>query len=128
LTESSPNPARPTPAEGGNDTARQQEQQLRAFFREKLLVAAEQCRKRGASLVPDVTNAPSCYVAYPTDAPELVEGSACINEEALRQMWEKESLPELAELAASLLEMRVSLRPAPDENTGDVSPFIYAMF
>ena len=111
-----------------SEPERQQEQLLRAFFREKLQTVADQCRERGACFLPDMAGEASCYVTYPADVPELVDASACISEEALRQLWEEQGLPELADLAGSLLELRASLKPTRRETTGDVSPFIYAMF
>jgi hypothetical protein len=110
------------------EAEQQQQERLRTFFREKLLAVANRSRERGVCFLPDMADKASCYLAYSADVPELVEASACISEEALCRLWKEQGLPELADLAGSLLELRVSLKQTRQETAGDVSPFIYAMF
>jgi len=110
------------------ERAEKQEEELRAFFREKLLPLAERGRERGFRFLPEIADGQTGYVAYPSDTPELVDGDTAINEQALRELWERQGFPELADLAGPIMEWRAKLKPAADETEGEVSPFIYAMF
>src|SRR5262249_3685562 len=101
---------------------------VRAFFEEVLVPAAEQLRSRGIQFFPlGFEDAPTWYVPYAPQTPELDEVQPGDCEARLRQLWEAESLPELARLAKPLIELAKELEAKPDE-TGEVSEFIYEMF
>ena len=95
------------------------------FFRERLVPAAAALRKRGATLIPDGPDAkaPTYYVARPIEESYVFDLSVPLSD-AVQRRWE--DYPELAALAEDLLRLARDLRQK--EESGEVSPFIYAMF
>ena len=101
---------------------------IEVFYERHLLPAAEALRERGVRFFPrgPEPDAESWYEAPPT-GPDFRSLDASEIEAALRSLWEGQSLPELAELAAPLLELARTLE-VDEEQTGDVSPFVYVMY
>jgi hypothetical protein len=109
-------------------TDEQKKARVDAFFREKLLPAAEQLRGRGITFFPlAFEDGPTWYVPYAPTAPELDQFQIQECESRLRQLWEADSLTELTRLAGPLIELAKELEAKPDEK-GEVSEFIYEMF
>ncbi len=111
------------------------EERIRRFFAEQLSPAAAAIRRRRGELFatrPD-PQAETYYrrrsttrmsaASYEVDGLGSVEGL----ETALRSFWESRGLPELASLSPGLTELARLLRPT-EEQTDEVSPFIYVMF
>jgi hypothetical protein len=102
---------------------------LGRFFDKKLVPLAEKLRTRGVRFFPmgPDAQADSYYVA-PRRGPEftLLEGPEDC-EKALHDLWDGQKIPELALLAAPLLELarQVEIR---EEETGEISPFVYVMY
>jgi hypothetical protein len=102
---------------------------LSRFFDRRLVPLAERLRARGHrafALGPD-ERSPSYYVAPDPGEPflELDDAEAC--ERALRELWQRRGLPELAALAGPLLELARKLEVREDDS-GEVSPFVYVMY
>lgn len=104
---------------------RREEVALR-FFRECFLPAAARLRAREARLLPDGPDrtASTYYVARPPREEYVFDLSIPL-EEVFRSQWK--DYPELAALAEDLARLARDLRQ-PNEESGEVSPFIYAMF
>jgi hypothetical protein len=68
----------------------------------------------------------SWYEGPPAEPDFTALGEAEI-EAALRAQWTARGLPELAALAAPLLELAASLE-VHEEQTPDISPFVYVMY
>jgi hypothetical protein len=101
---------------------------LQQFWTEQLVPAAEALRARGVhffELRPDA--AAKTYYSRPDESEPFftIEPREC--ESLLKEMWKRQELPELVELAGSLVALAKPLAPAADVE-GDVSPFIYVMF
>jgi|GEM_PF-5316691 len=109
-------------------TDEEKKARVHIFFEEKLVPAAEQLCRRGITFFPlAFEEAPTWYVPYAPTAPELDAYQVHECESRLRQLWEAESLGELAQLAQPLLVLARELEAKPDEK-GEVSEFIYEMF
>jgi hypothetical protein len=96
------------------------------FFRECLVPAAACVRARGARLLPDGPDraASTYYVARAPDEEYVFDLSVPLAD-VLRSQWK--DYPELAALADDLARLARDLRQQKEES-GEVSPFIYAMF
>jgi hypothetical protein len=101
---------------------------IRRFFAERLVPAAEALRARGVRFFPlgPEPEAESWYEGPPRDADFVTLAETDI-ETALRARWEAQGLPEIAALAAPLLELAASLE-VHEEQTPDISPFVYVMY
>jgi hypothetical protein len=103
---------------------------VRRFFARRVVPAAEALRGRGVRFFarrPE-PEAASFWVDVPEGEPEftlLADPEAC--ERALRDLWEEQGLPELAELAHPLIELARHLEVR-EEEAGEVSPFVYVMY
>ena len=76
-------------------------------------------------LGPD-PEAESWYEGPPPEA-DFVRLATDDVEAALRERWEAQGLPELAALAGPLLALAASLE-VHEEQTPDISPFVYVMY
>ena len=104
------------------------ERELRRFFEKKLVPAAERLRTRGVELLPTrPDDAESWYVPGPIGEPEFFEFEPEDVERSLRELWERDGLPELARLAPDIAKLARRLEFT-DEQADDVSPFVYAMW
>ncbi len=105
------------------------EARLKAFFERRLAPAAEELRRRGVSFFASgpEPETESWYLRVAADEPEFVEFDEQELAATLEQMWTDQELPELAELAGALVELSAELEPA-EEDSADVSPFIYVMY
>ena len=105
------------------------ERRLRRFFQDELVRAARELRQRGVSFFPlrAEPEQPTWYVPGPVGEPEFVEFEAEDCERRLRDYWQAQGLPELARLAGPLLELAHSLE-LDEEQSADVSPFVYVMY
>lgn len=104
-------------------------EQLRAYFADELVPAARALRERGVTFFaqrPD-GHADSWYVDAATAEPDLFEVEADDAERTLREMWLSEGVPELAALAASLMQLAGDVRLDEDQSA-EVSPFMYVMY
>lgn len=113
-----------------NSTERSQEEkdrQIRKFFEDTIIPVAEKLRERGVAFFaaqPD-KSAQSYFKPYQAQESAFkIETSAIPI--LLKELWEKEQLPELVALVDPLLELAdaVADESPPDE----ISPFIYVMF
>jgi hypothetical protein len=98
------------------------------FFLERLVPAAQRLRDRGVRFFatgPE-PGAGSWYQGPPAD-PDFVRLGEAEVEAALRERWQAQGLPELALLAGPLLELARSLE-VHEEETPDISPFVYVMY
>lgn len=104
------------------------ERAVRRLFAERLVPAAEALRARGVRFFPvgPEPEAESWYEGPPTDADFMTLRDVDV-EAALRARWKAQALPELAQLAAALLELARSLE-VHEEQTPDISPFVYVMY
>ena len=106
------------------DDARDRE--LRRFFRERIMPAAEEARDRGTSffaLAPDHSQASYWIRRSPNDG-YVFELSEDLEEE-LQRIWK--DCPELQALAGDLAAMARTMGERREESA-EVSSFIYAMF
>ena len=96
------------------------------FFRERLLPAAARLRARRARLLPDGPDpgAATYYATRPAREEYVFDLSAPLAD-VLHSQWK--DYPELAALAEELSGLALDLRQQKEES-GEVSPFIYAMF
>ena len=104
---------------------RREELALR-FFRECLVPAAARLRARQVRLLPDGPDraAATYYSTRPSREAYVFDLSIPLAE-VLRNQWK--DYPELAALAEQLSRLARDLRQHSEES-GEVSPFIYAMF
>ncbi len=103
---------------------------LDRFFDKRLVPIADRLRARGVHFFPFGPDpaAESFYVSVDASDPEFIEldgPDAC--ERALRELWERQQIPELAALAAPLIDLarRLEIR---EEESGEISPFVYVMY
>lgn len=102
------------------------DQDLRRFFRERIVPEAEALRQRGVAffpLAPDRTES-SYWAARPRGEGYIFQVGEDLEGE-LRDLWR--DVPELQGLAHDLATM-TRLMAEWREETADVSSFIYAMF
>ena len=101
---------------------------LEAFFAEHLVPAAESLRARGVQFFPlgPDADAPT-YWRRRGDAGDYLDSvEPAATAERLRAMWAEH--PELAALVDPLLDLASTLARPADEQSPEVSPFIYAMY
>ena len=103
-------------------------QKLRRFFDKRLVLAAEKMRARGVSFFPlgPEPEADTWYTGPPTE-PKFTSLDADECEAALRDLWQGQGLPELAELAGEMMKLAEHLEVRKEENE-DISPFVYVMY
>ena len=101
---------------------------LRRFFRKRLAPAAEKLRGRGVSFFPlgPELEADTWYTGPPTE-PKFTSLKVDECEAALRELWQRQDLPELAELAGELMNLAKHLE-VQEEESEDISPFVYVMY
>ncbi|MEO2003489.1 MAG: hypothetical protein ABGY41_05275 [Candidatus Poribacteria bacterium] len=101
---------------------------LRRFFRKHLLPAAAKLRARGVSFFPlgPEPEAETWYEGPPTE-PKFTSLNVDECEAALRELWQNQDRPELAELAGELMKLAEHLE-IHEEESADVSPFVYVMY
>jgi len=108
---------------------RRKDQRLRQYFAQVLVPAADRLRARGVRLMPlgPEPEADTWYVPGPSGEPEFVEFDVEDCERIMRAFWEAQGCHELAEMAGQLAELAQELEIG-EEESSDVSPFIYVMF
>jgi hypothetical protein len=102
---------------------------LLRFFRDRIVPAAEQLRERGCSFFaqgPD-PEASTWWESGSEEEPALIEFDAADAARILNARWMSDGVPELAALAVPLLELAEELR-ATQEESGEVSPYVYVMY
>ena len=104
------------------------ELRLRRFFRKRLLGAAEKLRARGVSFFPlgPEPEAETWYHGPPAE-PKFTSLNVEECEAALRELWQGQDLPELADLAGEMMNLAQHLE-VQEEESADVSPFVYVMY
>ena len=112
-----------------SSTDRAAEREVRRFFAEHITPAADRLRQRGACFFatgPDA-GAETYYEKHEKADSPFVEIELDDCQSSLAQMWQRQGYPELVELSGPLFALAGQLTP-PEEESGDVSPFIYVMF
>ncbi len=105
-----------------------EEDHLLCFFERLRGPVAYEIRERRGQLFPlGPDNADSWYVNYDPGTPEFVTVETHDLVDDLRRMWLEQDLPELARLADEFIEIAGQLRLG-EEETADISPFIYVMY
>jgi hypothetical protein len=102
---------------------------LDKFWNQQLLPAAQSLHGRGVRFfetAPDPAST-SYYTPHKSAADPFVQLEPADWERLLRDMWQKEGLPELTTLAGPLMDLAEKLKLR-DAEQSDVSPFIYVMF
>lgn len=104
------------------------EERLRRFFAERLVPAAEKLRRRGVRFLPlGLGHGDETWYRPPPEVPDFVELGDDGGERALRQLWQAQGLTELVELVPEILELARELE-LDEEQSADVSPFLYVMY
>lgn len=103
---------------------------LGRFFDKRMVPLAEKLRARGTRFFPmgPDAQASTYYVAPRRGRPEFTELEGAADcEKALRDLWEEQRIPELTALAGPILELarQVEIR---EEESGEISPFVYVMY
>jgi hypothetical protein len=105
------------------------ERSLRRFFQEKLTSAANRARARGIDfLSPPQTAAPDSYFVLCKKPESLfvsIEPASC--QMIVHEIWRRDGLNELADMAGELFALAPMLTPREDAEH-DVSPLVYVMF
>ena len=108
-----------------SSTNGRQEELVLRFFRERLVPAAAALHARHARLIPAGPEADaSTYYVVRAPGEEYVLDLGVPLVSVLRPQWK--DYPELAALAEEIADLARQLRQK--EESGEVSPFIYAMF
>ena len=105
------------------------DEKLARFFQEELTPVAIDIRQRGIQLLPGADTAEQTSYYRPYMKPQVnmtAVGQDAIAHE-LAKLWTTQGLPDLASLAGPLMALATELA-ADDDQDGDLSPFIYAMF
>ena len=102
---------------------------LEKFWADRLVPAAQAARQRGIKffeLGPDAAT-PTYYTKHQSAGDPFSQLEPDQWETKLREMWQKDGLPELANLSKPLMQLAEKLKMK-DDTTSDVSPYIYVMF
>lgn len=112
-----------------SEPAKQIEEQLSGFFRERLVTLADLARERNIEFFPlKADNSRNSYYTERRDESNYVHEIDFADLTAeLRSLLANEDLPELTEIAEDLNAIAVLLHEKEVE-VDDISPFIYAMF
>ncbi len=101
---------------------------LEKFYDRHLASLAERLAARGAELIPGGPDeAESWYEPPPERMGDLAEFEFENCAEIMRGWWSAGEFPELAELAGPLAELAVEMEVG-EEESDDVSPFVYVMY
>jgi hypothetical protein len=101
---------------------------LRAFFRDRLVPAAEALRARGVELFPLSSDAGAdSYWETPAAGDEFEELDPDAIARALEARWQGLDLAELRDLVEPLMALARELEVT-EEPTSEVSPFVYVMY
>jgi hypothetical protein len=105
------------------------EAKLRRFYRDELCAAADALSARGVRFFPlgPEPERETWYERVPPGLPELISFEPDEAERLVREQWEREGLPELARLARRLFALAHGLELS-EEQSADVSPFVYVMY
>ncbi len=101
---------------------------LEAFFTGHLVPAAESLRARGVEFFPPGADAEApTYWRRREDTGDYLDAvDAAATAARLRELWAEH--PELVALVEPLLELAGTLARPADEQSPELSPFIYAMY
>lgn len=104
------------------------ERQIAQLFEKGLVPAAQKLRERGVRFFPlgPEPEKASWYVDPPS-GPDFFELEPEQCGEKLRSLWQAQQLPELVALVDPLIELSSRLDVA-EEQTPDISPFVYVMY
>ena len=113
-----------------NLTEEEKERRLRSFYAERLLPLAAIARERGVEMFPlsPAEAEESYYRERDTEGCYVHEINAEEMAAQLKELMRVDGLPELEALAEPLISLAADLQAQEEEDAGDVSPFIYAMF
>lgn len=102
---------------------------LTNFFEQKLLPFAKLSKDEGRSIFPYSTgeNIESYYQERKDSDSYVYELDASDLAGEIARLWLSLEIPELAKIADDLIELAEKIRDG-EESSGDVSPFVYAMF
>lgn len=112
-----------------NLTDDEKEKLLIEYFNEKLLPISDKMSERGIEFFPMAfdESAKSYYQDRSGNGNYVHEINFEETSSELKSILETENLPELAELAESLISLAETLQEQ-EESNDEVSPFVYAMF
>ena len=104
------------------------ESRLRRFFQKRLIPVADKLRARSFRFFP-LAPEPDMDTWYegPPSEPKFTSLDVDECEAALRDTWANQDLPELVELAGELMDLARQLE-IHEEESADVSPFVYVMY
>jgi hypothetical protein len=100
---------------------------LRRFYFERLVPAADSLKRRGAVFFPLGPDSAASWYENAPEYPELTEIESDSFGLDLKEIWEKKGFAELADLALAIGDLAKELEIAEDQSE-DVSPFVYVMF
>jgi hypothetical protein len=103
------------------------ERLLRRFWVNRVLPAAEALRRRGVRFFPLGPEPGDSWYHGPPAAADFRRPDERALARELAARWEAEGLPELAALASPLEELAGQLEIS-EEETPDISPFVYVMY
>lgn len=104
------------------------ETRLGKFFDQRLAPAAKRMRERGVEFFPFGPDANATTYFRPAPAePDFATLEESEWGPALSNRWRAEGLPELVELVDGLTKLADELAVA-EEETADISPFVYVMY
>ena len=100
-----------------------------AFFKDRLAPAAQALRARNVSLFPVAPDPDADSYFQPCDPDKPLVSEIDLGHAAamLQELWTSQELPELAEIAHDLMQLARALKQE-QEDTGEISPFIYEMY
>jgi hypothetical protein len=103
------------------------ERRIASAFHDHIEPAARQLRERGVRFFPLGPDDEASWYAQPPTGPDFfsLDPEACGR--ALRERWQAQDLPELVALVDPLIELAGGLEIA-EEDTPDISPFVYVMY
>jgi hypothetical protein len=105
------------------------DRELRRFWAERMVPAAGELRRRGVRFFETGPrpHAGTYFIPHAPAASPFTEIEPERPAELLREMWSAEGLPELAALAGPLAALGPVLKPG-EEESAEISPFVYVMF
>jgi hypothetical protein len=103
---------------------------LERFFQKHLVPLAEKLRAQHVQFFSQGADddASSWYVDDPADTPELYEFDMADALAELKTLWQRENHGELTPLVEPLAQLAEKLKTKADDQSDEVSPFMYVMF
>lgn len=107
-----------------------EDEDLRRFYEDRVVPVAERLAARGVRFIPmgPDPDEDTWYEDAPTEPPELMplgDQVECLLR--LKDLWQRQGLPELAELVEPLVRLAEQLQP-PEEQPAEISQYVYVMY